>query len=65
MSIKDKIKLELVRQAVADYMRSEGCDCCSDRDAHKAHSDRLGELLGVHKYPDGSGYDFSQFYSSK
>lgn len=27
--------LQQVRTAVADYIGSEGCSCCQDRDAHK------------------------------
>ena len=50
-----------VRQAVADYMRSEGCSCCQDVEAHEEHTKRLGKLLKAPKYKDGSGYDFSKF----
>lgn len=50
-----------VRQAVADYMSSEGCSCCSDIDAHDEHEEVLAKLLNVPKYSDGSGYDFSKF----
>lgn len=57
-------QIEMIRQAVADYMHSEGCDCCRDAEAHTKHEARLGELLGVPKYPDGYGYDFSKFRSS-
>jgi len=53
--------LEDVRQAVADYMQSEGCSCCSDRDAHKAAERSLAILLGVPPYDDESGYDFDRF----
>ena len=53
--------LEALRQAVADYMYSEGCSCCEDIDAHKEHSKKLAELLNVPMYSDGSGYDFGQF----
>lgn len=54
-----------MRTAVADYMRSEGCDCCRDRDAHAEHKARLAYLLGVPKYPDGSGFDFARYRSKK
>lgn len=53
--------IEEVRRAVADYMRSEGCGCCSDREEHKKDEERLGKLLGVKKYKDGSGYDFTKY----
>ena len=55
--------LQAVRQAVADYMRSEGCSCCQDRESHKEHERKLAELLNVPPYPDGSGFDFSVFRS--
>lgn len=60
-SITDKIRA--IRTAVADYMRSEGCYCCRDSLAHERHSARLGKLLRVKKYSDGSGYDFSNYRS--
>jgi hypothetical protein len=50
-----------IRQAVADYMCSEGCSCCRDIDAHKKHKARLGKLLGVPMYSDKSSYDFPKF----
>lgn len=54
-----------VRQAVADYMRSEGCSCCRDVDAHEEHTKRLGKLLKVPMYHDKSGYDFSKYRSEQ
>lgn len=59
------IELEKIRQAVADYMRSEGCSCCRDDDAHRKHTKILAELLDVPMYEDGSGYDFSKFQSEE
>ena len=55
------VKLEDVRQALAEYMYSEGCSCCRDVKAHEINKKRLAELLKVPLYSDGSGYDFSQF----
>jgi hypothetical protein len=49
-----------LRQAVADYIGSEGCSCCQG-DEHDQHAKRLAELLDVPPYSDGSGYDFSPF----
>lgn len=57
---KEKL-IEEIRRAVADYMRSEGCSCCRDYDAHKEHEKRLAELLKVPAYSDGSGYEFEIF----
>jgi hypothetical protein len=50
-----------IRQAVADYMSSEGCACCRNVEAHKTHEAALAKLLHVPKYKDGSGYDFGRF----
>jgi hypothetical protein len=58
-------KLEKIRQAVADYMHSEGCACCRNIEAHERHQARLGELLDVPKYPDGSGHNFTPFCTVK
>jgi methionine aminopeptidase len=54
-----------IRQAVADYMRKEGCSCCRDYEGHKINEARLGKLLKVKKYNDGSGYDFSKYRSKQ
>ena len=55
---------EKVRQAVADYIASEGCSCCEGSD-HDAHAAKLAELLDVPMYTDESGYDFYQFTTPK
>ena len=55
---KAMVELAKVRQAVADYMGSEGCGCCQKTFEHDAHTAALGKLLKVKKYSDGSGYDF-------
>jgi len=52
----------LLRQAVADYVGSEGCRCCEGAD-HSEHQERLARLLGVPRYADGSGYNFRRFES--
>lgn len=57
----ERAKITEIRRAVADYMRSEGCGCCSDRDAHDQHKERLGKMLKVPRYSDGSGFDFAKF----
>lgn len=57
-------ELEKMRQAVADYMQSEGCSCCrgSDHDKHRA---RLAELLKVPPHPeDKTFFDFAPFQSN-
>lgn len=54
------IDIEIIREAVANYMYSEGCSCCEGK-SHKEDEERLGELLGVDKYDDESGYDFYKY----
>lgn len=51
-----------IREAVANYMFSEGCSCCEGSD-HDEHKTILGKLLRVPMYKDKSGYDFSKFRS--
>ena len=53
--------LEQIRQAFADYRRSEGCSCCRDMDAHEEAEKRLAELLKPEPYEDGSGWDWSKY----
>lgn len=57
-------EIKEIRTAVADYMYSEGCSCCEGND-HGEHKARLGKLLKVPPYSDGSGYDFSKFRTKK
>lgn len=54
-----------VREAVADYMRTEGCSCCRDFEGHAINKERLARLLRVDKYSDDSGFDFSKYQSNK
>lgn len=54
--------LDEIREAVANYMQSEGCSCC-EGESHEADKERLAKLLRVPKYKDGSGYDFGKFES--
>lgn len=58
MTNKEK---KAVREAVANYMWSEGCGCCQQTDKHRKHKMVLAKLLGVPKYKDGSGFDFYRF----
>ncbi len=57
---KDLIK---IRQALADYIQSEGCSCCQDKDRHGEAAEALAALLSVPMYKDRSGYDFGKFQS--
>lgn len=54
-----------LRVALADYMVSEGCDCCENHDAHKAHAEVLAKLLNIPAYSDKSGYDFYKYKSGR
>ena len=54
-----------IRQAVADYMRSEGCSCCRNVEMHEQNKARLAKLLHVPMYKDKSGYDFGRFQSGR
>ena len=58
------ISIKEIRQAVADYVFSEGCSCCEGHD-HDDHKAVLAKLLNVPKYDDGSGYDFFKFKTLK
>ena len=51
----------VMRRAIADYMRTEGCSCCRDIDGHEKAKKRLAKLLNVPQYDDGSGFDFYRF----
>lgn len=53
-------ELAEIRRAFADYLQSEGCGCCQGHD-HTKHLEQIARLLGVPKYSDGSGYNFTTF----
>ena len=50
-----------IRRIIADYMQSEGCDCCRNIDEHNKNKALLAKILDVPKYKDGSGYNFNMF----
>jgi hypothetical protein len=50
-----------VRENIANYMLSEGCSCCQDREKHEENKKKLAKLLDVPPYDDNSGYNFFQF----
>jgi hypothetical protein len=54
-------KIEKIRQAFGDYVRSEGCSCCQDVEGHEKAASTLAKLLGVDKYEDDSGFDFYKY----
>lgn len=63
---KELIKLKKdLRQALADYIASEGCSCCRHHQRHEEAQVRLAKLLNVKKYEDGSGYNFSQYQTKQ
>ena len=47
-----------LRNAIADYMWSEGCGCCRNHEKHEENRKRLAALLQI--VPDTGG-DFSFF----
>ena len=61
----EKRRIADIRRAVADYIGTEGCSCCRDIDGHEAAAKRLGRLLDVKPYDDGSGYNFYAYRSKK
>ena len=53
--------IEDIRRVLADYMDSEGCDCCED-DSHSEHRRLLAELVGV-PFEIGAGdYDIREAF---
>ena len=53
----------MLRTAIGDYVSSEGCSCCQDKEAHDAALVALGEFLGV---PAEDGWcNFRQFRTPK
>jgi hypothetical protein len=54
-------KISEIRKALADYIASEGCGCCGRREEHTIAMNKLGKLLKMRKYKDGSGYDYSLY----
>jgi hypothetical protein len=50
--------MEDVKEAFSLYVKSEGCSCCQDFEAHDAAKNELGKLLGFKRFDDDSGYDF-------
>lgn len=57
------LDLQTIRNAVADYMYSEGCHCCRDEDAHIINRKRIARLLKVPK-KDG-WYNFDSYRTKK
>ena len=59
---KTYISIAKVRQALADYIYSEGCNCCQDVEAHREHRVVLARLLNVPAHEKQQDYhDFSPF----
>lgn len=58
-------RLDAIRNAFADYYASEGCSCCQNIEEHDKAKSRIGELLSVEQYEDGSGYDFYKYKTEK
>jgi hypothetical protein len=50
-----------VRQAFADYYKSEGCTCCQDTETHDKAEEKLAELLQPDQYDDESGFNWYKY----
>ena len=59
--MKKEIEIKEIRRLIADYMQSEGCDCCENTDKHNEVKKQLAKLLSVPEWKDGSGYNFNKF----
>lgn len=57
-SIANKERLIAAKKAFSDYVKSEGCSCCRDTEAHEKAAEKIAAALGFGKYKDGSGFDF-------
>jgi len=47
-----------LRNLVAILYCASGCSCCQDTETWNATAEKLGKLLDIPVYDDGSGYDF-------
>jgi hypothetical protein len=65
MKTRKLSKFAQIRQAVADYMATEGCSCCGDYEQHAIDKIKLGRILRAQRYSDGSGYSFRPFETKK
>lgn len=52
-----------MREAFANYRKSEGCPCCEGF-SHDKDAEVIAKLLNVPKYKDGSGYNFYKYANS-
>lgn len=53
--------LKEIRRAFADFAAHIGCGCCGARGIRDEALNRIGKLLRMKKYPDGSGYDYRRY----
>lgn len=56
-------RLKEIRQAFADFAASTGCGCCGDPERKDEALNKIGKLLRMKKYSDGSGYDYRRYRS--
>ena len=54
-----------MEQDKLDQIRTAFGSCCRDTDAHEEAQKRLGELLQVEPYEDGSGHNFWKYKTVK
>lgn len=54
-----------VRQAFADYYKSEGCSCCQNTEAHGKAEQKLAELLQPDQYDYESGFNWYKYATER
>ena len=59
------VEIKVLRRLIANYMRSEGCGCCSSEEQHEIDEKELAKVLKVPMYSDKSGYNFGKFEDKK
>jgi len=40
-----KEEINKIREALANYMSSEGCDCCSNAEKHAKHEEKTSRTI--------------------
>lgn len=53
-----------IREELANYIHSEGCNCC-EAPNHQWYQNKLAKLLDVERYDDDSGNNFSNYETKK
>lgn len=59
----ERARFKEIRQAFADFATHIGCGCCGDLKRRNEALKKIGKLLRMKKYPDGSGYAYRRYIS--